>query len=122
MSKDKSTFTASAYGGDGWSARTMPLRDEIGGLWTACGMDNEWAALRAVLLHRPGVEVAASADDPDAVQMLEPVDVATAAAEHDAMADAFRANGVTVHYVEPEQPATPNQMFCADLLFMTPEG
>ena len=122
MKETRTTFGASAYGGDRWSARSDSLRDEIGGLWTACGIDNEWAALRAVLLHRPGDEVAASADDPDAVQMLEPVDVATAAAEHDAMADAFRAHGVTVHYVEPEQPATPNQMFCADLLFMTPEG
>ena len=122
MTKDKTTFGASAYGGDRWSARTTSLRGEIGGLWTACGMDNEWAALRAMLLHRPGGELAASANDPDAVQMLEPVDVATAATEHDAMADAFRAHGVTVHYVGPEQPATPNQMFCADLLFMTLEG
>ena len=119
---NKTTFGASAYGGVGWSARTDTLREEIGGLWTACGIDNEWAALRAVLLHRPGDEVAASADDPDAVQMLEAVDGATAAAEHDAIADAFQANGVTVHYVEPDGAPTPNQMFCADLLFMTPEG
>jgi hypothetical protein len=63
----KTTFGASAYGGDGWSARTASLRDEIGGLWIACGIDNEWASLRAVLLHRPGDEVAASANDPDAV-------------------------------------------------------
>ena len=78
--------------------------------------------LRAVLLHRPGDELAASTDDPDAVQMLAPVDAGKAGAEHDAMAQALVDNGVVVHYVEPEGTPRPNQMFCADLLFMTPEG
>ncbi len=122
MTEHKSTFGSSAYGGGGWSERTRAHRDEIGDLWTDCGIDNEWSRLRAVLLHRPGDELAASADDPDAVQMLEPVDAARARDEHDAMAEAFRANGVAVHYVEPDGPPTPNQMFCADLMFMTPEG
>ena len=117
-----STFGSSAYGGGGWSERIRAHREEIGDLWTDCGIDNEWSRLRAVLLHRPGDELAASADDPDAVQMLEPVDTAKARDEHDAMAEAFRANGVTVHYVEPDGPPSPNQMFCADLMFMTPEG
>ncbi len=118
----KSTFGSSAYGGAGWSGRTRSLRQEIGDLWTACGIDSEWARLRSVLLHRPGDELAASAEDADAVQMLAAVDVAIAQAEHDAMAEAYRANGVTVHYVEPEGAVAPNQMFCADLMFMTPEG
>ena len=122
MTEHKSTFGSSAYGGGGWSERVRAHRDEIGDLWTDCGIDNEWSRLRAVLLHRPGDELAASADDPDAVQMLEPVDAAKARDEHDAMAEAFRANGVAVHYVEPDGPPTPNQMFCADLMFMTPEG
>ena len=122
MAQSKSTFGSSAYGGGAWSERIRAHRDEIGDLWTGCGIDNEWSRLRAVLLHRPGDELAASADDADAVQMLEPVDAATARDEHDAMAEAFRANGVTVHYVDPDGPPTPNQMFCADLMFMTPEG
>jgi len=118
----KTTFGTSAYGGAGWSPRTRPLGEEIGDLWTACGVDSEWAPLRGILLHRPGDELAASAKDADAVQMLDAVDVAAAQAEHDAMADAFHAHGVVVHYVEPEGGVTPNQMFCADQMFMTPEG
>ena len=119
---EKNTFGSAAYGGAGWSARTRSLGDEIGDLWTACGIDSEWATLRAVLLHRPGDELAASAQDANAVQMLAAVDVALAQAEHDAMAEAYRAHGVTVHYVEPDGAPPPNQMFCADLLFMTPQG
>ncbi len=122
MADTTGTFHCSAYGGAGWSGRHEPLSAEIGSLWTACGVDSEWTRLRAVLLHRPGDELAASADDPDAVQMLAPVDAGKARAEHDAMAQALIDNGVVVHYVEPEGTPRPNQMFCADLVFMTPEG
>jgi arginine deiminase len=121
MSSRRSTFGTSAYGGDGWSPRTDPLRREIGGIWAECGIDSEWRPLKAVLLHRPGDELLASVD-PDAVQMLDVVDVPKAQAEHDALAEAFRENGVAVHYVDPAGPARPNQMFCADLVFLTPEG
>jgi arginine deiminase len=114
-------FTAaSAYGGDGWSPRTAPLRDEIGRLWGRCGLQDEWGALRAVLLHRPGPELAVT--DPDAAQLLEPVDPARAGGEHDRLAAAYRDEGVQVRFVEPASAPTPNLMFCADLFFMTPEG
>lgn len=116
-----SSSQASAYGGPGWTPRPFGHREEIGNLWGACGIDSEWRALRAVLLHRPGEELAASAD-PDAVQMLAPLDIGQAQAEHDALAAAYEAAGVTVHRLEPEGIPRPNQMFCADLLFMTPEG
>lgn len=114
-------FNAAAYGGEGWSPRTLPLRQEVGTVWAACGVSTEWAPLRSVLLHRPGDELGAS-NDPDAVQMIEPLDLIRAQDQHDRMAEAYRAAGVTVHYVEPAQPASPNQMFVADLMFMTPEG
>jgi arginine deiminase len=117
----KSTFGSSAYGGEGWSPRTALLREEIGDLWAPCGIDSEWRALKAVLLHRPGIELDASSD-PNSVQMLDVIDLPRAQAEHDALAQAFRENGVTVHYVDPAGPARPNQMFCADLVFLTPEG
>jgi hypothetical protein len=74
---------AAAYGGERWSPRTAPLRDEIGALWARCGLRDEWGPLRAVLLHRPGPELAVR--DPDAAQLLAPVDPARAAAEHDAL-------------------------------------
>ncbi len=43
-----------AYGGAGWLPRTASLRQEIGGVWGACGVATEWSPLKAVLLHRPG--------------------------------------------------------------------
>lgn len=115
------SFSSAAYGGQGWSPRVRPLRREIGDVWGACGVNSEWAPLKAVLLHKPGPELAAS-NDPDAVQMLAPLDLAKAQAEHDGIAQAYRAAGVAVHDVEPQGPIRPNQMFCADLMFMTPEG
>jgi hypothetical protein len=112
---------AAAYGGPGWAGRDTSLRDEIGGIWAACGIDSEWASLRAVLLHRPGPELAASAE-PNAALMLATLDLAKAQAQHDELAQAYRDLGVAVHAIEPEAPVRPNQMFAADLFFMTPEG
>lgn len=125
MSELRSTFGASAYGGPGWSGRTRPHSAEIGEIWADCGVGDEWSPLRAVLLHRPGPELV-SANDPDAVQMLAPIDLGKAQAEHDAIAQAYRDQGVAVHLVAPDEVAPdgppPNQMFVADLMFMTPEG
>lgn len=121
MTHHTEPFEVSAYGGAGWSPRIMPLSQELGGIWGACGVSTEWAPLKSVLLHWPGPELDASAE-PNAVQMLEPLDVALAQAQHKAMAQAYREAGVTVYYVEPTETPTPNQMFVADLMFMTPEG
>ncbi|MCP5156905.1 MAG: amidinotransferase [Ectothiorhodospiraceae bacterium] len=118
---DDSTFGTSAYGGPGWSPRIRSLAQEVGSVWGHCGIDSEWRRLTAVVLHRPGPELAASSD-PDAVQMLAPLDVDRAGAEHDALADAFRAEGVAVHLVVPPETPPPNQMFCADLMLATPQG
>jgi arginine deiminase len=111
---------AAAYGGEGWSPRTAAHRDEIGRLWARCGIRDEWNPLRAVLLHRPGPELAVT--DPDAAQLLEPVDPGRAAAEHERLAAAYREEGVDVRAVAPVGAPTPNLMFCADLFVMTPEG
>lgn len=112
---------SAAYGGDGWQPRTRTTREEMGSVWGHFGSNSEWAPLKSVLLHRPGDELDGN-DDPDAVQYVAKVDAARARAQHDAMADAYRAAGVTVHYLKLDQPAQPNQMFLADLMFMTPEG
>jgi arginine deiminase len=110
-----------AYGGAGWSPRTTSLRQEIGGGWGACGVGTEWSLLRAVLLHRPGPELEEVAD-PDAAQMLAPLDASRARQQHDALAQAYRDAGATVHYVEPAGTPPPNLVYVADLMFMTPEG
>ena len=120
MTNRTEPLNVSAYGGQGWSPRTMSLREELGSIWGPGGISSEWAPLKAVLLHRPGPELLA--DDPNAVQMLEPIDLDVARAQHDGIAQAYREAGVAVHYVQPEGTPTPNQMFVADLIFMTPEG
>lgn len=122
MDSTGKSFDAAAYGGPGWQARERTHREEIGDIWAASGIDNEYATLRSVLLHRPADELSAARENPNSVQMLEPLDVAEATAQHDAMAEAYMAAGVAVDYVEPLGSPTPNQMFCADLFVMTPQG
>lgn len=111
-----------AYGGPGWESRQRGLREELGGVWAPCGVDSEWGALRSVLLHRPGREVANVGDDPRKALMVESLDPGAMRIQHDALAQAFRANGVEVHYMDPPVLPPPNQLFAADLLAMTPEG
>ncbi len=114
-------FQRAAYGGEGWSPRERSLRDEIGDLWAPCGIDSEWRRLVSVLLHRPGPELEV-ASDADAALMITPPDSGRVREEHDALADSYRAMGITVHYVDPGSQPSPNQVFVADLMFMTPEG
>lgn len=113
-------ITSAAYGGPGWSPRTTAHINELGTIWQTCGVDSEYGTLQSVLLHRPGDEL--RADDPNAVQMLDRIDVGRAQAQFDALSDAYAGAGVTVHALEPTGSPSPNQMFLADLMFMTPEG
>ena len=113
--------SASAFGGPGWTPRTETHRQEIGRLWRQCGVENEWAELQQVILHRPGKELS-DIKDPNAVQMLQPVDPERAGKQHDNLSEVFREQGINVHFVEPDCLPPPNLMFVADLLFMTAEG
>ena len=81
MPHESKPIDAAAYGGPGWVDRSTCLREELGGIWAACGIDSEWAPLRAVLLHRPGPELAASAE-PDSALMLATLDLGKAQAQH----------------------------------------
>ena len=112
---------AAAYGGPGWSPRTASLREEIGSIWGECGVSTEWSPLKAVLLHQPGPELS-EIREPNSSQMLGALNAELARQQHHALANAFHASGIHVHYIEPKQMPTPNLMFMADLLFMTPEG
>jgi arginine deiminase len=112
---------SAAYGGAAWSPRTATLQEEIGRVWGKCGVSSEWGTLRRVLLHRPGAELEHTADA-DGQLMLEVPDAGRAREEHAALADAYRAAGVEVVYLDPPEAPPPNQMFVADLMFMTPEG
>ncbi|MEM0989830.1 MAG: arginine deiminase family protein [Pseudomonadota bacterium] len=113
------SFGTAAYGGPGWSPRARTHRAEMGDLWQG-GIDSEWRPLKSVLLCRPGPEIVV--DDVDAAQQLEALDLAKAQAEHDALAVAFREQGVDVLQVADISAPTPNRMFCADLFVMSPQG
>lgn len=114
-------FFAAAYGAEGWSPRTRTTREEIGDLWSPCGISSEYTLLRKVLLHSPGSELSASSD-PNTVQMIEPLDIERARHQHSELAKAYQREGVEVEFVKPDGVPSANQMFCADLFFMTPEG
>ncbi len=113
--------SAAAYGGPGWSPRATSLIDEIGSIWSKFAVASEHAPLAAVLIHRAGDELA-SPSSPDEAQMLSLPDPNLVAEQHDGIAEAYRSEGVAVHYVDPPGVPTPNQMFVADLMFMTPSG
>ena len=110
-----------AYGGEKWSPRTSDMRVDMSDAWGDWGSGSEVGKLRAVLLRRPGPELD-NIEDFDAVQMRADLNPELARAQHDAMADAYEANGVRVYYVENSRADKPNQMFIRDLLLMTPEG
>lgn len=121
-SSNKTTFGTAAYGGSGWQPRLNTHSTELGTLWRGCGIENEWQPLQEVLLHTPGTELTASGTSPDSVQMLQPLDLGRAQEEHAALVSAYESHGVTTHQVNPPDTAPPNQMFCADLFAMTPQG
>ncbi len=93
-------FNAAAFGGEGWSPRSMAMREELGNVWGACGMSSDYTRLKAVLLHRPGDELLASAN-PNEVLMIKQLDLTRAQTQHDGIAEAYRQAGVAVYYVEP---------------------
>jgi len=112
---------SAAYVGAAWSPRVASLPEEMGDAWGDWGVASECGRLRAVLLHRPGGELDEIADF-DAVQMRSDLRPEVARAQHDALAAAYRAHGVAVHYVERTRPDKPNTLFVRDLMLMTPEG
>jgi len=114
-------INASAYGGDNWKPRLATHLEEIGSLWSNCGVNSEWAPLKRVLLHPPGKEFDLLTD-PDALQMLDSIDYQLALDQHNAIVQAYKEEGVIINFVGPKGTPSPNQVFCADLFFMTPEG
>lgn len=111
----------SVHGGEGWVPRTGSLRDDRNTVWSAFGASSECGRLRSVLLHRPGPEAEGVTDIAGAL-WVAPIDAPRAREQHDAMAAAYRAHGVVVHYVEDRSHAYPNMLFVRDSYAMTPEG
>ena len=121
MNEYKKRINGSAYGGDDWSPRQKSHREEIGDIWIDAGVNSEWAPLKSVLLHQPGSEIN-GIDDPQRYQMLSILDHQLVVEQHNGFSDTLRDLGVQVYYVDPSREPSPNLMFCADLVFMTPEG
>ncbi|MET9843901.1 dimethylarginine dimethylaminohydrolase family protein [Streptomyces ossamyceticus] len=74
-----------------------------------------------MLLARPPDSMGA-VTDAGAQLMTDRVDLGRLRAQTDAVAEAFRAEAVTVHMVHPPPDAPPNVIFMRDLFLVTPEG
>ncbi len=121
-STSKNAFGAAAYGGKNWVGRKHNHQDEIGTIWSDAQISNEFSPLSCVLMHRPGNELLASDNEPDKSLMLASLDIAKAQQQHDGITDIYRREKIQVHLVDPAHLPPPNQMFCADLCAMTPQG
>ncbi|MGE5601894.1 MAG: dimethylarginine dimethylaminohydrolase family protein [Nitrososphaerales archaeon] len=112
---------AAKVGGQGWQPRGATFAEDMPGVWGDWGVASEFGRLRAVLLHRPGAEID-RVTDYNAALWMAPMDCELARRQHDAMADAYRAHGVAIHYIEHADPDKPNSHFVRDQMLMTPEG
>jgi arginine deiminase len=120
----------SAYHGSGWNPRDRDLGAELNeenGIWSSMRVNSEYKPLKAVLLYCPGPEV----DDvlnPDSVQHIARINPEEIRRQYKQLEEAFRANGVAVHYIRPDalKPGGRldkyNLMFARDLFFNTKEG
>ncbi|WP_063837651.1 dimethylarginine dimethylaminohydrolase family protein [Streptomyces sp. NBRC 110035] len=114
---------SSTLGGPGWVPRSGSHAAEVraGRTWARCGYRSEADPLRAVLIARPPDSIGAVTDAAGQL-MTDRVDLGRLRAQTDAVAEAFRAEGVTVHVAHPPPDAPPNVVFLRDLFLVTPEG
>ncbi len=118
MSEKK--FDIEALPGERWFPMETSIEEDMKKYWGDWGVCSEVDELCDVLMRRPGKEI--ENFDWEAVRFKAPVDPDKLRAQHDALANVYRANGVNVHYVEEQREDKPNALFMRDLCFMTPEG
>lgn len=91
------------------------------------GSNSEYGPLQAVLLHRPGREIA-EVKSPAAVQHLRKINAETMDHEYLEIIRAFGDAGIQVYFIDPQRMGSGtdrylfNLMYVRDLLFMTPQG
>jgi len=102
-------------------AKKTTFQEDLPLYWGNWGATSETGRLRAVLLRRPGQEIEEIAD-PTVPRWRELLNPDTARQQHDRLAQAYRDNGVAVHYLHETGEDRPNAIYCRDLLAMTPEG
>ena len=126
-----STFGSAAYGGDNWSQRDAPHRDEIGKIWAPCGIDSEWRRAEIGTGALPGRRTIAGAwtiadAAADAGRRIDLGQRARRArGDGRGLTAPSRRRGSAASIPtgsNPDQPSKANLMFCADLLAMTPQG
>lgn len=121
MSLARQTRLMAAQGGSKWLPREAS-RENFVNTWGNWGSSTECSHLRAVLLKRPGHELTLIEDFDAMLMHTEYPDLARMQVQHDALAQAYEAHNVTVHYVSGSRCDKPNAYFCRDLMLMTPEG
>lgn len=98
------------------------MREELTSLWGGdWGCDSEVGTLKAVLLRRPGKEIE-GIRNPSDCRWLKIMDPEKARDQHDELAELYRSQDVTVHYVERMREDRANALFMRDNVLMTPEG
>lgn len=120
MSIDEKRIDIDALPGERWFPQETPFVDELRQHWGDWGASSEVEDLKACLMRRPGKEI--EGFDWQAARFKAAVDPQRFRAQHDALAQIYRDNGVTVYYVEEQREDKPNAVFMRDLVFMTPEG
>jgi arginine deiminase len=109
--------------GERWFATDETFADEMKELWGDWYVDSEVGTLRAILLHRPGVEIEGiNAANFASYRFRAPIDPGRAREQQDALAQIYEDHGVQIHYVKGQRADRPNAMFVRDLMLMTPEG
>lgn len=111
----------STFGGPGFRARTRDHAEDLGTAWAACGTNNEYGALKMVLIMQPGRELTYP-DPADRWLMIDKPDVDALKKEFEALVVAYSRAHVSVQVHTPSAKPPPNNIFTRDLFFMTPEG
>ena len=111
----------SSHGGEGWVQRPTNHNGDIGTIWTKCGVNSEYGALRKVILHIPGEELT-TVTNPKTVDWYALVDKEKAICQMSNLMDVYQNHGVEVALLSPRLNPRPNHLFVRDLFTMTPSG
>lgn len=106
--------------GERWFPKETGFIEDMPLYWGDWGCHSEVDDLKAVLLRRPGKEI--ENFDHRAARFMTAIDVDKFRAQHDALAQLYRDNGIMVYYVEEQREDRPNALYMRDQVFMTPEG
>ena len=90
-----------ALAGERWFPLETTITEDMSSIWGDWGVCSEVDKLKAVLMRRPGKEV--ENFDWKAARFRAPIDPEKFRAQHDALADVYRAHGVQVHYVDEQR-------------------